>query len=302
MDNFYARRPAIVTVPIGHEGYHNALQNTGYVRDLEFDGSTLWALIEFTNQEAEKIVAEGSVPAVSMGIHSNWVDTKDGEAYGEAIYHVALTQSPWIEGMEGFSEMEEDVGTPVLMELVDSDGTDDGGKTNSGNAGGKDDSDMSDEEKKELERLRKEKEQLEREKTQLERDKKTLEDQSKADRQKLDLARTEGIAATVEQIMAGKVEGAKFGLPGGDTMKARIATLLEHSSPNTIELSVGDKTEKTDCGKLLLEVLRDVMATGVVELGDKTRKEDTKPGDGDEGKGFAARQLERKGIGPDKKS
>ncbi len=105
MSNFYARRPALVTVPIGHEGYGDALRNTGYVRDLEFDGTVLWGFIEFTSPEAAKLAEEGSIPAVSLGIVNDYLDPKDGKEYGEAIYHVALTQSPWIEGMAGFQTL-----------------------------------------------------------------------------------------------------------------------------------------------------------------------------------------------------
>ena len=105
IENFEAKRPALVTVPIGHEGYSNALMNTGYVRDLEFDGTTLYGMIEFTDPDAAKLAQEGSIPAVSIAVYDDYFDTQSGASYGEAIYHVALTHAPWIDGMDGFQAL-----------------------------------------------------------------------------------------------------------------------------------------------------------------------------------------------------
>ncbi len=119
LENFRNGRPDLVPVPIGHAGYDNALMNTGYVRDMEFDGDTLWGVIEFTNAEAAELAEGGSIPATSIAVTPDWVDTESGESYGEAIYHVALTQRPHIERLPGFQPMMAEMGEPILMESAE---------------------------------------------------------------------------------------------------------------------------------------------------------------------------------------
>lgn len=103
--NFKERAKEHVTIPKTHED--NVLENTGTVKDLriirESDGNArMDALHVFTDQDALKGVLDGSVLNCSVGVLYDYVRKSDGKIFPQVLGHVALTNSPWIDGMEPF--------------------------------------------------------------------------------------------------------------------------------------------------------------------------------------------------------
>lgn len=306
LENFNARRPALVTVPIGHDGWHDALRNTGYVRDLEFDGQVLWAYIEFTNPDAETLAAEGSIPAVSMALKKNYMDPHDGKNYGEVLYHVALTQSPWIESMVGFQEMATAYGNPIMLSRKTEDPKGKGSGRKVSLKGNKD-ADTKQKEEDAMAELEAAQERVKELTTKLGETEKKLETEQgsktelekelsglRAEREK---TVTEADRQLAKALVAGGIEGAKFGLPGEGSEDAVFALLQSSGSDDSIELAKKEGTVKVSPRKLLGDLLTNVVKSGLVALEDKSKKKDEKPGDGEEGKDFSSRQQKRKGIG-----
>lgn len=119
LKNFEAGRPDLVTVPIGHKGYDDALKNTGYLRKASFDGHTVWGDIEFTREDARSLARSGSIPAASIAIAEHWIDSETGEDHGEAIIHVALTQRPHIQALGGFQAIQHEMGDPTCLQRAE---------------------------------------------------------------------------------------------------------------------------------------------------------------------------------------
>lgn len=116
MDAFKEGAVDHVTVPTTHED--RPQDNTGYVKDLRVEERNgihyLKAGIKFTEPEIEGKAIRGSIANTSSGIMFNYVKKDTGKTYKNVLGHVALTNKPWINGMqpfgvgasEGFSEDE----------------------------------------------------------------------------------------------------------------------------------------------------------------------------------------------------
>lgn len=110
-----------VTVPTSHED--KPQDNTGYVRKLKIKGDKgkqrLVAGIEFTEPDIEEKARRRSIAGSSCGIIFDYVKKDSGKKYKQVIGHVALTNKPWINGMEPFSEYysEQDI-VPIMLEDV----------------------------------------------------------------------------------------------------------------------------------------------------------------------------------------
>jgi hypothetical protein len=94
-----------VTVPTSHEDRPH--ENTGHVRALKMntiDGKAkLLAGIEFTEPDIKSKVLRHSIANTSAGIIFDYVRKDSGKDYRQVLGHVALTNKPWINGMEAFS-------------------------------------------------------------------------------------------------------------------------------------------------------------------------------------------------------
>jgi hypothetical protein len=94
-----------VTVPTSHADRVD--ENTGFVRQLRIvdneDGSSsLQAGLHFTEPQIKEKVANGSIANTSVGVIFDYLRKRDGKKYTQALQHVALTNRPWIDGMEPF--------------------------------------------------------------------------------------------------------------------------------------------------------------------------------------------------------
>jgi hypothetical protein len=99
-----------VTVPLSHKD--NVHENTGYVRDLRIEPDNareghhkLLAKIHFTDPEIEQKALNGSIANTSVGVNFDYIRKRDGRKYGQVLGHVALTNKPWIDGMEPFGQL-----------------------------------------------------------------------------------------------------------------------------------------------------------------------------------------------------
>jgi hypothetical protein len=102
-----------VTVPKTHRDAVD--ENTGYVRKLAIDDDPdreghyiLKAGIEFTDPSVKEKVLNRSIANTSCGLYYDYVRKDSGSKYPVALAHVALTNSPWLNGMRPFGLSEED--------------------------------------------------------------------------------------------------------------------------------------------------------------------------------------------------
>jgi len=93
-----------VTVPTSHEDRPH--ENTGHVRELKIKGENgkfkLLAGIEFTEPEIKSKVMRHTIANTSAGIIFDYIRKDSGKDYRQVLGHVALTNKPWINGMEAF--------------------------------------------------------------------------------------------------------------------------------------------------------------------------------------------------------
>lgn len=94
-----------VTVPLSHTDRVD--ENTGFAKKLRIidgtDGSSLLqAGLFFTDPSIKVKVLEGSIANTSVGLIFDYPRKRDGKKYKVAMQHTALTNRPWIDGMEPF--------------------------------------------------------------------------------------------------------------------------------------------------------------------------------------------------------
>jgi hypothetical protein len=94
-----------VTVPTSHEDKPH--ENTGFVRKLRKatgqGGKTrLLAGIEFTEDDIKGKAKRGSIANTSVGVLFDYIKKDSGKKYNQVLGHVALTNKPWINGMQPF--------------------------------------------------------------------------------------------------------------------------------------------------------------------------------------------------------
>ncbi len=107
-----------VTVPLAkeddartHKNY--SIDNTGFIRKvkIEKDGKNgvLWGLFDFKDAEVRDKAMSGALADVSAGIKFDYERKRDGKRYRTMLDHVAITNDPWIDGMQpfGLSQSEE---------------------------------------------------------------------------------------------------------------------------------------------------------------------------------------------------
>lgn len=104
-DNFEAEAKEHVTIPTSHE--NKVLENTGYIRALriskdEEGRAVLEAAHDFTEPEVKEKAARGTIPNVSAGVIFDYLKKETGKKFNAVLDHVALTPSPWLNGMKPF--------------------------------------------------------------------------------------------------------------------------------------------------------------------------------------------------------
>jgi hypothetical protein len=105
-----------VTIPTSHAD--KVTENTGFVRDVRFkkDANNRWvmqAAHDFTEPDVKEKALRGTIANTSAGVLFDYVNKESGKKYGAVLGHVALTNSPWLNGMEPFG-MSEDAAPMVL--------------------------------------------------------------------------------------------------------------------------------------------------------------------------------------------
>lgn len=98
-----------VTVPKSHADKVD--ENTGYIKSLKVDEDpdrpgqyVLKAGHEFTDPVIKEKVLQGSIANNSCGIASGYAHKETGKTYNYVLKHSALTNHPWINGMQSFDE------------------------------------------------------------------------------------------------------------------------------------------------------------------------------------------------------
>lgn len=106
-DAFEANAVQHVTIPKTHR--NDEFENTGFIRKLKIADSTLrpgeQVLVaghEFLDADAEQRVEAGLIANRSCGILHGYQNTETGTVYPHVIEHVALTNKPWVTGMEAY--------------------------------------------------------------------------------------------------------------------------------------------------------------------------------------------------------
>lgn len=98
--NFDALENQAVPLTYDHPDYDGTgpVELAGYVHKLEVRGSDLWAFCEFTDK-AVALGREGSYKWASIVAVFDSVDRKSGEEIGAELLELALTSSPFIDGL-----------------------------------------------------------------------------------------------------------------------------------------------------------------------------------------------------------
>jgi hypothetical protein len=91
-----------VWVPYRHSA--DPKDNTGWVENMYVDNGRLFAVMRIVDDETVRLLREGVVEDVSVGVDLDYVDAV-GRHFGEVVKHVALTLDPYIKEQEGFIEM-----------------------------------------------------------------------------------------------------------------------------------------------------------------------------------------------------
>jgi len=119
--NFIAHRPKPPTeLSVDYE-HMSAVGNqiapaAGWVKDLEQRGNELWATVSWTDKAAEMIRAK-EYRFISPEWHMHYKDKETGKDIGACLLSMALTNRPFIEGMQPvmLSEKLEEYNASVLM-------------------------------------------------------------------------------------------------------------------------------------------------------------------------------------------
>jgi phage I-like protein len=103
--NFEAGAVEHVTIPTSHED--RVHENTGFVKALRFDkddqGRTvLKAAHHFTEPDIKEKALRGTIANTSAGILFDYVNKETGQKNSAVLGHVALTNHPWLNGMNPF--------------------------------------------------------------------------------------------------------------------------------------------------------------------------------------------------------
>lgn len=91
-------------VPLNHTG--DVKSNTGEVIGLEVGTDRCFAYLDIRDEDTVAKIEKGLIWDVSMGFDWDYVSQKDQTAYGPTLFHVALTDEPYINNMTGFERAE----------------------------------------------------------------------------------------------------------------------------------------------------------------------------------------------------
>jgi hypothetical protein len=97
----------IVQVPIvdgGNKHTEDPLRNVGEVIDLERDEKGIYALIDARRPEYAAELGKTLIGASAM-MNLDYTDTKTGEKVGPTLLHMAITNRPYITGLDAFDEV-----------------------------------------------------------------------------------------------------------------------------------------------------------------------------------------------------
>lgn len=119
--NFNDRVCDIVQVPLaGDQNEHVEApdRNLGEVVGLELDGDKIFATIDIRKDGAAQQMGKTLLGA-SAFMHMNYVDTHTGEPAGPTLLHVAVTNRPYVTGLEDYQELvaasADNTGDTVLL-------------------------------------------------------------------------------------------------------------------------------------------------------------------------------------------
>lgn len=107
-----------VTIPTSHDDKPH--ENTGYIRALKKGvrngREVLMAAFDFTEPDIKGKVLRGSIANTSAGILPGYINKFTGKKYAFALGHAALTNNPWLTGMDPFDpQLSEDDEIHTLL-------------------------------------------------------------------------------------------------------------------------------------------------------------------------------------------
>lgn len=110
-----------VTIPESHEDKPS--DNTGFVRKLEIRGEEgnkkLYAGLDFTEPIVKEKALRGTIANTSVGVVFDYIKKSSGKVYKQVLGHVALTNKPWINGMQPFGvSASEDIEVEEIASVV----------------------------------------------------------------------------------------------------------------------------------------------------------------------------------------
>jgi len=317
-ENFQKGNPAKITVPIGHAGFDDALKNTGYVRGIEYDDKPVqtathfwekggaYALIEFTDSEAARKAAEGSIPDVSISIDLDWRHPETGESCGEVLEHVCVTQHPFIQGMPDFERIQAEWNAAgVQFGVVKLDGPTRGSVGGGQNSNAEGDDAMSaqleqklkdveaankklqtelDEAKKKMQadldeakkitapaleletRIKGLETTIESQKKEMEK----LEADRKTEAERAERVERDRLSTFVDDLVGAKRAGAKFGLPA--SLKPVLLEAFTHCQGKRITLEKDGKKEEINLVARLCAEIEAITKTGLIRTEEVLRR------------------------------
>jgi hypothetical protein len=106
--NFEAGAKDHVTIPTSHDD--KVYENTGFIDRLKIDvdskgRAVLKAAHRFTDKKIKQKVLDGSIANVSAGILFDYIKKDTGTKFNAILGHSALTNSPWLNDMEGWETL-----------------------------------------------------------------------------------------------------------------------------------------------------------------------------------------------------
>ena len=119
--NFHNGICDIVQVPLADDKNshsENPERNIGEVLDVQEENGKIYAIIDARRTDARENLGKTWLGASAM-LSTNYMDTKTGERVGPTLLHVAVTNRPYVTGLEDYQEIlaasHTDDGIPVVM-------------------------------------------------------------------------------------------------------------------------------------------------------------------------------------------
>jgi hypothetical protein len=124
-DNFHSGVCDIVQVPLANaknEHSEHPLDNIGEVIDLQVENDKLYAVIDVRDEAAAPKLGKTLLGA-SAFLNLDYFDTRDGKRKGPTLLHAAVTNRPYVVGLEDYQEIvaatADNTGSVVLLSAVD---------------------------------------------------------------------------------------------------------------------------------------------------------------------------------------